>query len=84
LQGELGDALRRAGVPLEDRFHAHLTLARVRRPLRAPERTALPDWSDRWAGAAFGEIPVDQVRLMRSQLGGGPARYTTLATFDLQ
>jgi hypothetical protein len=24
------------------------------------------------------------VQLMRSQLGGGPPRYTTLATFDLQ
>jgi 2'-5' RNA ligase len=33
---------------------------------------------------SFGEIPVEQVRLMRSQLGAGPARYTTLATFDLQ
>ncbi len=84
LQGELGDSLRRADVAVEDRFHAHLTLARARRPLRAPERTALRDWSARWESASFGEVPVDQVRLMRSQLGGGPARYTTLATFDLQ
>jgi 2'-5' RNA ligase len=84
LQADLGDGLRSAGVTVEDRFHAHLTLARARRPLRAPERTALRDWSAQWGSASFGEIPVDQVRLMRSQLGGGPARHTTLATFDLQ
>ncbi len=84
LQMELGDGLRSAGVTVEDRFNAHLTLARVRRPLKAPERTALRDWSARWGSASFGDVPVDQVRLMRSQLGAGPARYTTLATFDLQ
>ncbi len=84
LQAELGDGLRRAGVTVEDHFHAHLTLARIRRPLRAPERTALRDWSAKWGSASFGEVPVDQIRLMRSQLGGRPARYTTLATFDLQ
>jgi RNA 2',3'-cyclic 3'-phosphodiesterase len=84
LQAELGDALRSAGVTVEDRFHAHLTLARVRRPLRAHERAELRNWSARWDAAPLGDVPVDQVRLMRSQLGAGPPRYTTLATFDLQ
>jgi 2'-5' RNA ligase len=84
LQTELGDTLSSAGLTVEDRFNAHLTLARVRRPPRAQERTVLAAWSTRWAPAAFGEVPVDKVRLMRSQLGGGPARHTTLATFDLQ
>jgi 2'-5' RNA ligase len=85
LQTELGNALRTAGVTVEgERFHPHLTLGRVRRPLKAPERAVLREWSVRWGAAAFGEVPVDQVRLMRSQLGGGPARYTTLTTFDLQ
>lgn len=84
LHKDLGDGLRRAGVAVDDRFNAHLTLARARRPLRAPERSALRDWSAQWASASFGDVPVDNVRLMRSQLGGGPARYTTLATFDLQ
>jgi RNA 2',3'-cyclic 3'-phosphodiesterase len=85
LQAELGDGLRTAGVTVEgERFHPHLTLGRVRRPLRAPERAALRDWSTRWAAATFGDVPVDHVQLMRSQLGGGPPRYTTLATFDLQ
>jgi 2'-5' RNA ligase len=84
LQTDVGDALREAGVTLEDRFHPHLTLARVPRPLKAPERELLRNWSSDWARAVFGDIPVEHVRLMRSQLGGGPARYTTLTTFDLQ
>jgi RNA 2',3'-cyclic 3'-phosphodiesterase len=84
LQADMADALRTAGQTLEDRFHPHLTLARVPRPLKAPERELLRDWSSEWARAVFGEIPVEHVRLMRSQLGGGPARYTTLTTFDLQ
>jgi RNA 2',3'-cyclic 3'-phosphodiesterase len=85
LQLELGDPLRTAGITVEGvRFHPHLTLARVRRPLKAPERAVLHDWSVRWGAASFGDVPVDCVRLMRSQLGGGPPRYTTLTTFDLQ
>ncbi len=84
LQAELGGVLRSAGLTVEDRFHAHLTLARVRRTLRAHERSELRTWSARWDAAFFGDVPVDQVRLMRSQLGAGPPRYTTLATFDLQ
>jgi len=85
LQSELGGALRNAGVAVEgERFHPHLTLGRVRRPLRAPERALLREWSLRWSESAFGQVPVDHIRLMRSQLGGGPPRYTTLATFDLQ
>jgi 2'-5' RNA ligase len=85
LQAELGNALRTSGLTVEgERFHPHLTLGRVRRPLKGPERGVLRDWSARWVAATFGEVPVDRVQLMRSQLGGGPPRYTTLATFDLQ
>ena len=84
LQAELGDALRKSGIALEDRFHPHLTLARVVRPPKAPERAELREWSTKWARTSFGDIPAEHVRLMRSQLGSGPARYTTLATFDLQ
>jgi RNA 2',3'-cyclic 3'-phosphodiesterase len=84
LQTDLGEALRQAGVTVQDRFHAHLTLGRVRRPLKAQEGAVLGDWSARWAQAAFGDIPADRIRLMRSQLGGGPPKYTTVATFDLQ
>jgi len=85
LRAELGDAVRTTGLIADaERFHPHLTLGRVRRPLKGPERTSLREWSARWASATFGDVPVERVRLMRSQLGGGPPRYTTLATFDLQ
>jgi RNA 2',3'-cyclic 3'-phosphodiesterase len=85
LQAELGSALRTTGVTLEgERFRPHLTLGRVRRPLKPPERPVLRDWTSRWEAARFGDVPVAQVRLIRSQLGGGPPRYTTLTTFDLQ
>jgi 2'-5' RNA ligase len=84
LQAELGAALRMAGLPIEDRFHPHLTLGRVVRPPKATERNLLREWATRWARTAFGEIPVGQVHLMRSQLGSGPPRYATVATFDLQ
>ncbi|HEX9097592.1 MAG TPA: RNA 2',3'-cyclic phosphodiesterase [Candidatus Dormibacteraeota bacterium] len=85
LQAELGNALRTAGVTLEgERFHPHLTVGRVRRPLKPPERPVLREWINRWGAVHFGQVPVAHVRLMRSQLGGGPPRYTTLTTFDLQ
>ncbi len=85
LQAELGEALRTAGLKVEgERFHPHLTLGRVRRPLKSAERGLLREWSVHWATTPLGDVPVDRVRLMRSQLGGGPPRYTTLATFDLE
>lgn len=85
LQGDLGGGLRQADVPVEDRrFRPHLTLARVGRPLRAPERRRLQDWSAAWRDIDLGELPVTEVRLMRSQLGGGPPRYSTLARFPLK
>ena len=85
LQSDLGGGLLKAEVPVEDRpFRPHLTLARVARPLGAPERRRLQDWSTTWRDIDLGELPVTEVRLMRSQLGGGPPRYSTLATFPLK
>jgi RNA 2',3'-cyclic 3'-phosphodiesterase len=83
LQTALGGALRATGLPVEDRFHPHLTLARARRTPRVEERKLLRDWSARWDAVPFGDVPVDAVHLMRSQLGAGPPRYTTLATIPL-
>ena len=85
LQGDLAGGLRQAGVPVEDRrFRPHLTLARVHRPLRAAERRRLQDWSTTWRDIDLGPLSVKEVRLMRSQLGAGPPRYSTLATFPLK
>lgn len=84
LQRELGGALTQAGIPLEDRFHPHLTLARVRRPLRAPARRLIDGWYATWRDTALGGVPVDEVRLMRSEIGAGPPRYSVLQTFALK
>jgi 2'-5' RNA ligase len=84
LQIDLGRELTRAGLPVEDRFHPHLTLARVRKPLRAPARRMLDAWHAAWREVQLGEFPVDAVRLMRSELSARPPRYTTVATFALE
>jgi 2'-5' RNA ligase len=84
LQAELGAELARAGIPLEDRFHPHLTLARVRARLVGQRRRLLDEWAAAWRDADLGEIPVDAVYLMRSELGAGPPRYSTLASFPLK
>jgi len=42
------------------------------------------DWAETWREIELGPLPVKQVRLMRSQLGAGPPRYSTLATFPLK
>ncbi|HVH65893.1 MAG TPA: RNA 2',3'-cyclic phosphodiesterase [Candidatus Acidoferrum sp.] len=84
LQSEVARLVRHAGITIEDRFHPHLTLARVRRPIRGPGRKLLAEWHARWRDAAFGELAIDEIRLMRSQLGAGPPRYTTIASFSLQ
>ncbi len=84
LQAETAAALKGAGVEIEDRFHPHLTVARVRRPMRGPLRQALKEWQQRWTEVRFGTLPVERVILFRSELGAGPPRYSTIATFELQ
>jgi RNA 2',3'-cyclic 3'-phosphodiesterase len=84
LQSQLGTILRDAGFTAEERFHPHLTLARVRRPLKGAQRKLLTDWQTRWKEPVLGEVPVKAVQLMRSQLGAGPPRYTILSTLELQ
>jgi 2'-5' RNA ligase len=55
----------------------HLTLARVRR-----QPVDLRHWLAA-ASAPEGDLIADRIELMRSHLGGGPARYETLATMKL-
>jgi 2'-5' RNA ligase len=62
------------GRPPEHRaFRGHVTLARVDGPSKPP-LTDVPALS--W--------PVATFALVRSHLGGGPARYETVATWPLQ
>jgi len=76
LAGDLASAL---GLDNEEGYRPHITLARARRrpvDLRAWIEGAAPL-------APEGRLTVDRIALMRSHLGGGPARYETLATFTL-
>jgi RNA 2',3'-cyclic 3'-phosphodiesterase len=71
----LADDVRRALAPGEaPRFRAHLTLGRAR---------GEPADLRPWIGAARPPeawLAVDEIRLMRSHLGHGPARHETVAT----
>lgn len=80
----LGTALRTelidAGLPVEDRpFHPHLTLARVRRGTIALPSEAGSDAP----GIDGGEARTHVVEVVRSDLGEGGARHTTLARWPL-
>ena len=58
-------------------FRPHLTLARARR-----ESVDLRAWLAS-ASAPTGVLSADRIELVRSHLGGGPARYETLAAITL-
>jgi 2'-5' RNA ligase len=71
-------ASRRAGFPAEARpFKAHLTVSRIDPPRAVTEVVA----QQRPIAAT---MLVDRVSLIRSLLGGGPARYEILEDFHLQ
>jgi 2'-5' RNA ligase len=73
------DVARALEVDDAAEYRPHVTLARARR--RAVD---LRGWIEAASLAApAGRIVVDALRLMRSQLGGGPARYETLASVSL-
>lgn len=71
-------AVARAGFPAERRpFRPHLTLSRLRPPEDATAALArLPPFP--------AAMPVAEVVLFRSHLGGGPARYEPLRRFSLE
>ena len=79
-----GEALRGAGFEIDNEFAPHLTLGRVRRPLRSEGRRALQQWYAKWTNAEFGALPVEAMHLMRSQLGTGPAQHSVVRSFELQ
>lgn len=76
LAGDLASVL---DMPLEEPFRPHVTLARARR-----RPVDLRGWIEQASlEAPDGRLDVAEIRLMRSHLGGGPARYETLAAIPL-
>lgn len=73
----LQQQLAAAGLPVQQReVHAHLTLARAgRAPVDHDTTTAVEVPDRRWTAA--------ELVLVRSRLGGGPARYEELASAPL-
>jgi 2'-5' RNA ligase len=81
LKTALDEAVAPLGFTPEARpFRPHLTLGRVgSRPMRRDWRSALGPL----AAESFGDIPVDDVRLIESQLLPDGARYQERAVFPL-
>lgn len=78
LQRDVDDALAALGFPRETRsFSPHLTLGRVREGARPADVAGV---ATTLAGvrAAAAPLPVERIRLMRSELARGGSRYTTL------
>ena len=81
LQAKIEVGLEPLGFPREERpFTAHLTLGRVRGPARR-EQLAVALTS--MAAEALGEMVVDRIELMKSDLHPAGARYSVLQSFPL-
>jgi RNA 2',3'-cyclic 3'-phosphodiesterase len=82
LQQRLEDECAAAGFPREPRpFHAHVTLARLRAANAAARHLARYHVKLAFAPATF---PVNELILMRSELGPNGSQYTPLARFALE
>lgn len=76
LAADVADAL---ALKPDEPYRPHVTLARARR-----RPVDLRGWIEVASAAApAGLLRIEALHLMRSHLGGGPARYETLATFAL-
>ncbi len=81
LAASVAAAARRAGAPPPDegrRFRPHVTLARCRGPA---DIRPLVDSLAGFAGSAW---TADKIRLVRSQLGQGPPKYSELESWPLR
>lgn len=84
LQQRVEDALAPLGFPAEARgFTPHLTLARVRDQVPAADRQALGQLVESNGFESASRIEVSHIRLMRSQLTGRGAIYSTLHSTPL-
>lgn len=73
------DAAAALGLAFDDLYRPHVTLARAR-----GGSADLRDWiAEASRVAPDGRLEVESLHLMRSHLGGGPARYETLEAYPL-
>lgn len=84
MQQLLERGLERWGFAREKRaFHAHLTLGRVQRHVRGKDLDQAAQQLSLVEVESLGDQRVEKIHLIRSDLGPGGARYSTLAVFDL-
>lgn len=93
LHGDLAEALAGLDFPVEaGPYHPHITLGRVRDPGQGVSVRGLPEalrpfLADTGPGGRppppARPVPVREIELVRSLLGGGVARYATIARYPL-
>lgn len=82
LQQRLEDECAKENFPRESRtFHPHITIARLQRTSPADASTLLKIHKD--LGFEATPFPVTEIVVMRSELGPGGSRYTTLSRHQL-
>lgn len=85
LQSSIEDRLSVLGYPPEKRSYSpHLTLGRVARHVDTSGRRRLGSLIQSHSVASLGEMQVREVSLMQSELSPAGARYTCLATVQLE
>ncbi|MBO2518820.1 MULTISPECIES: RNA 2',3'-cyclic phosphodiesterase [Limnochorda] len=81
LAAAVEEALARRGFPRETRaFRPHVTVARIREGASLP---GVEQWLAAWEGESFGQMPVETVHLMESQLRPQGPLYRTLSQVPL-
>lgn len=84
LRARVAEAARSAGVALaRERFHPHVTLARLPANLPPDDAARLRAHVGARAGFLCGPFPVNGFVLFRSRLGRSGAAYETLAEYPL-
>jgi 2'-5' RNA ligase len=78
------DTFRALGFQDEPRpFSPHLTLGRIKREVRPADRASIGAAVERYPVQEYGEVVVDALHLIRSDLRPEGPTYTTLATAHL-
>ncbi len=82
LQTELEGELEKLGFPKERRkFHAHLTLGRVKNLINIKETLSL---LEKYKDRDFGEMDVNKISFFQSTLKPTGAEYSILSEFELK